>query len=117
MAIKKLKETIDKLKENRSALEDSSMKDIIEASTNFNVISYSDGYKPILKEIALLGKKIVARYRASPITKTVYQQYKGKPVNAFRNNEVGDYCEVLIGQTFASSKKQFKEIVNISTLG
>jgi len=113
----KIKEIIDKIKESRGILENTSIKDLIEASTAFDVIPYSEKYRELLSEIVLIGNKIKSKFGSTPITRQLFQKYKGKKVNAFRNNEVGDFCEVLIKEAFDNNREQFKEIRNVLQLG
>ncbi len=112
-----LRETISQIKVSKRLLGSTSMKDIIEASTHFNVIQYSEEYKPLLKELAHIGRQIVEKHSSIQITRNVYEKYKGKQVNAFRNNEVGDYCELLFSDVFHADKKHFREITSVSRLG
>jgi len=105
------------IKKKRAELQNTSMKNIIEASTNRKVISFNkEKYSDILKEIVSISKIINKKYSRKPITRKIFEKYRGKPVNAFRNNEVGDFCEFLIVHTFKENKKKFKEIIEIKHL-
>jgi len=111
-----IKDIIGTIKENKISLKNIPMKDLLEATTNHTVIPYSETHKGILKEIDFIGGTINHKFKTKPITRQLFQNYRGRTVNAFRNNEVGDYCEGLIKETFEDNKENFKKITDIIPL-
>lgn len=117
MVNQKIKAIIKSIKANRQLLKDSLVKDIIESSTNYSVIEYDIKYKPLLLEVKMIGQLIIATHSKNSITRQIIQTFKGKKINAFRNNEVGDYCEILIKDVFIKNKNKFKIIQDVDLLG
>ncbi len=114
-----LRNTIKAIKEARNELKNSLMKDVIEASTDKKVISfYSSNRKhfQILDDIKKIGFLIKSQFSSSPITREEFARWRGRSINAFRNNEVGDYCEYLIKHFFDKNKREFSRIDNIILL-
>ena len=123
MSSPNLKATIGQLKKSKAELEGTSMKDVIEASTNFKVVPYSVVHKPLLAELSTIANRIEKKYSSEPITRSLYEErlneerLKKKKVNAFRNNEVGTFCELLIKDDFDENKTKFKLLTDVLPLG
>lgn len=114
-----LRETIMGIKENTKNLNKVSLKDLIEASTDKRVIKFDNKikeHKEILKDIITLGTLIKNKYERNLITREEYEERRGRKVNAFRNNEIGEYAEILMEDHFYNNKSQFAIITNLERL-
>jgi len=117
MVESQIKDAIKIIKENQEFLENTSMRDIIEGSTGKKVITFDrQNHSEILEDLISLGNIIKEKFFSTPITRDLFQEWRDKKVNAFRNNEVGDYCEFLIKDTFDKNKTKFNEIKKIEHL-
>jgi hypothetical protein len=111
-----IKEAIQRIRQNRKDLENTPMKDIIEASTGKTVVPCDDFHKELVREIVRIGDKMKQKFAVTLITSQFFQQIRTNEVNAFRNNEVGDYCEFLIKDIYSTDKSLFKHIKDVKHL-
>lgn len=96
-----LEETIKTLSKAKKELSKVSMKELIEGHTGTEVLSFDKTkHRELLEEIKLICESILAKFENSGITREIYEDWRGKKVNAFRNNEVGNFCEWLVSQAY-----------------
>ncbi|MDD4050046.1 MAG: hypothetical protein PHX47_03500 [Candidatus ainarchaeum sp.] len=113
------KSEINKIKLLKKELRDVPVSYVIEGSTQKKVLEFNENdieNKKILNELKLISTKIINEYKQKYITREIYNQELNKKTNAFRNNEVGDYCEYIIVKVFKDNKKEFLEIKDIIKL-
>ncbi|MBU2637650.1 MAG: hypothetical protein KJ955_01625 [Nanoarchaeota archaeon] len=111
---KLIKAAIKLIKKSKKALKETSMQDLVEASAGYKVIPFNKiKHKKILLEIIALGRILVSSFRNKVITRKKYNRDLNKKTKAFRNNEIGGYCEFKIREEFYKNKSRFKVITYV----
>lgn len=118
-----LRVPVNTIKQYKRDLEDVTFMDVIKAATNQEVVVFdikNSNHASILTDLRKICDLIKIKFTGSPITRALFTQWRGRSVNAFRNNEVGDYCEFLMKDFFDNNKKQLlaiKEIISLTDKG